>query len=217
MLEERAMCSRPRTLRLAGSASIFDHHLESHRQFPQFRSRRLRRMYGNRRVQHEAALRVGSGDLEGNPRQRRRQQFPRGLLGGDLAQTGLEYLADRRHRHFFDDDDRSRPPGRLGDAGLDEVGQRGAVDRSAWGGRDEQDRRLASIGIGPPDRRGEADAGMAQRDVLDVGGIDIVAAADDHVLGAARDVDLAVLADAPEVAAAQPAFMESRADLLGSK
>ena len=55
---------------------------------------------------------------------------------------------------------------------------------------------------------------MAQRDVLDVGGIDIVAAADDHVLGAARDVDLAVLADAPEVAAAQPAFMESRADLL---
>ena len=88
MLEKRAMCSRPRTLRLAGSASIFDHHLESHRQFPQFRSRRLRRVYGNRRVQHEAALRVGSGDLEGNPRQRRRQQFPRGLLGGDLAQSG---------------------------------------------------------------------------------------------------------------------------------
>ena len=95
------------------------------------------------------------------------------------------------------------------------IGERGAGDGGAGRGRDEKDRGFAGIGIGAPDRGGEADAGKAKRDILDGGGVDVVATADDHVLGPAGDIYLAVVADAAEVAAAQPAFMEGRANLAG--
>ena len=49
------------------------------------------------------------------------------------------------------------------------------------------------------------DRGMGGDGVLDVGGVDVVAAADDHVLAAAHDVEVAVRVEPAEVAGHQPA------------
>ena len=58
--------------------------------------------------------------------------------------------------------------------------------------RDADDRRLAH-------------AGMLVEHLLDLARVDVVAAADDHVLLAVDDVEVAVVVDAPDVAGAEPA------------
>ena len=57
------------------------------------------------------------------------------------------------------------------------------------------DWQLAGIGIGLADDRGKADGGMLEQDFLDGSGIDVVAAADDEVLGAAGDPEKAVFVE----------------------
>ena len=75
-------------------------------------------------------------------------------------------------------------------------------------GRVELDRgcdALSEIGVGPRDHGCVSDRGVAQKCRLDVGAGDVLAAADDDVLGAAGHVQEAIL-DAPKVACMYPAF-----------
>src|ERR1700726_3771877 len=57
--------------------------------------------------------------------------------------------------------------------------------------------------------------GMLGHGVLDLGGIDVPAAADDHVLDAVDDVDEAVLIHASGIAGMDPAVAQRRRRLLG--
>ena len=61
------------------------------------------------------------------------------------------------------------------------------------------------------DDRGFLDVGVLEEHRFDIGGVDVVAAADDHVLHATRDVDEAVVVEVREVAGAQPAVLGPRA------
>src|SRR5208283_3046424 len=70
---------------------------------------------------------------------------------------------------------------------------------------DVGDRDLAGVPVGAADGHGGADRGVAQQRVLDDPGVDVVAAADDEVLGPAGEVDEAAGVDAAEVAGVQPA------------
>lgn len=64
------------------------------------------------------------------------------------------------------------------------------------------------MGVGAPDRAGGGDLWMGQQRAFDDGGVDVVPAADDEVLGPAGEVDEAVRVDAGEVAGVQPAVSE---------
>jgi hypothetical protein len=64
------------------------------------------------------------------------------------------------------------------------------------------------VGVGPADRRGGLDRGMLEQRVLDRGGIDVVPAADDEVLGTAGEGDEAVVVDRSEIAGVEPAVAE---------
>ena len=67
-----------------------------------------------------------------------------------------------------------------------------------------------STWCGTPIDRGFLHVGVLEDHGLDVGGVDVVAAADDHVLDAAGDVDEAVVVEVREVAGAQPAVVGPR-------
>src|SRR5690606_124165 len=66
------------------------------------------------------------------------------------------------------------------------------------------------------DDRALQHAGMGEDRVLHLGGVDVLAAGDDHVLGAVDDVGVAVLVDAGHVAAAEPAVGERRGGIAGA-
>ena len=83
--------------------------------------------------------------------------------------------------------------------------QVGLVEPAGAGGDDVGHRDLAGVPVGAADGRGAADAGVTQQRLLDDPGVDVVAAADDQVLGPAGEVDEAVGVDAAEVAGVQPA------------
>ena len=108
------------------------------------------------------------------------------------AQLGLVDLADVGHRHALDDDDRLRPGRRFVDA------LRGEGEQLVLGGRmrrherGEGHRQLARIRIGRADRRAQLHRRMRGQRVLDDLGVDVVAAADDQVLGAAGEVQPAL-------------------------
>ena len=73
---------------------------------------------------------------------------------------------------------------------------------------DVGDRDLAGVPVGAPDRHGGADRRVAQQPVLDHPGVDVVAAADDEVLGPAGQVHQAAGVDHAEVPGVQPAVMD---------
>ena len=75
----------------------------------------------------------------------------------------------------------------------------------AGGEGDVGDGHLAGVDVGPADRRGRGDLRVGEQRVLDDRGVDVVAAADDQVLGPAGEADEAVLVDAAEVAGVEPA------------
>jgi hypothetical protein len=55
------------------------------------------------------------------------------------------------------------------------------------------------VPVRAPDRRRRGDSGVSEQSFLDDPGVDVVAAADDEILGAAGEVDEAVCVDAAEV------------------
>ena len=86
--------------------------------------------------------------------------------------------------------------------------QVGLVEPAGAGGDDVGDRDLAGVPVRAADGHGGADRGVAQQPVLDDPGVDVVAAADDQVLGPAGQVDEAAGVDAAEVAGVQPAVTD---------
>ena len=80
-----------------------------------------------------------------------------------------------------------------------------SVTVAPGGEGDVGDRYLAGVRVGAADRRGRGDLRVGEQRVLDDRGVDVVAAADDQVLGPAGQVDEAVLVDAGEVAGVEPA------------
>ena len=70
---------------------------------------------------------------------------------------------------------------------------------------DDRDHRLAEVGVRHADDRALGDAGQVVEDALDLGRVDVVAAADDQVLAAADDGDVAAVVDLADVAGAKPA------------
>ena len=66
------------------------------------------------------------------------------------------------------------------------------------------------IGVGLADRAGEGHLGMVHQRILDLRRIDVVAAADDQVLGAAGDPDVAVGVDPAEIPGPEVAALGQR-------
>ena len=83
-----------------------------------------------------------------------------------------------------------------------------AVDGGARGEHDVGDGDLAGVPVRAADGRGGADRGVREQGVLDHRGVDVVAAADDEVLGPAGQVDVAVGVDRAEVAGVEPAVAD---------
>ena len=115
----------------------------------------------------------------------------------DFARGGLRNLAD--------EDDAPRAL---------EVGQVGAVEAVAverlggeagGAGHDEGHHALAPPVVGLADHRDVPHLGMPRQDLLDLDRMDVLAAADDHVVDAARDEEIAVPVDIAHVAGEVPA------------
>src|SRR5919201_2543102 len=70
---------------------------------------------------------------------------------------------------------------------------------------DDGEHRLAPPRIGHPDDGRLSDRRMRVEDVLDLGGVHVLAAADDHVLFAVDERQESLLVEPPEVAGAEPA------------
>ena len=83
----------------------------------------------------------------------------------------------------------------------------------------EDDRggdELAPSGVGQTEDGGFEDGGVRVEDVLDLGGEDLLAAGDDHVLLAIDDVEVALGVEGREVAGAEPAVDEGLGGLVGT-
>ena len=76
---------------------------------------------------------------------------------------------------------------------------------------DERVRRLAPLLVRQADDRRFLHRGMAQQHALDLDRRDVLAAADDHVLEAVADLDVAVRMDDRGVAGVEPAAAQRRA------
>ena len=74
--------------------------------------------------------------------------------------------------------------------------------------RDVGHRQFAGMQVGLADRGGERHRRMLLQRLLDHRRVDVVAAADDQVLGAAGQVEVAVLVQVAEVAGVEPAGLE---------
>ena len=125
-----------------------------------------------------------------------------GGVGGQRGLEGLAHLGDRDRGHRVD---ALGPGGGLADGGVGPGQQFGLLEPAGAGRDDVSDRDLAGVPVGAPDCRGGADRGMAQQPVLDDPGVDVVAAADDEVLGPPGQVHEAAGVDHAEVAGVQPA------------
>src|ERR1700688_1808851 len=71
---------------------------------------------------------------------------------------------------------------------------------------DKSDGHFAPVVIRNPDDRSSHDGGMGVENILDLAGIDILAAADDHVLAPALNAAISVLVETPQIAGVKPAF-----------
>src|SRR3954451_7608102 len=126
-----------------------------------------------------------------------------------LAQVLLQDLAGRIARQLADDVDGLRALERRelaaapGEQLLD-------FDRRAGPRDDHGLGHLAPALVGNADHRNVLDLRVLGQDTLDLGRIDVLAAADDHVLDAVRDVEIAVAVNVAAVPRAQPAVGRDR-------
>ena len=88
-------------------------------------------------------------------------------------------------------------------------GQQVGLVEPAGAGRDDVGHRdLAGVPVGAAHGRGGADGGVGQQRVLDHPGVDVVAAADDQVLGPPGQVHEAAVVHLAQVAGVQPAVTD---------
>ena len=136
------------------------------------------------------------------------ERFGDGLAGGLGAQGGFERLAHGGDRERVQHGDGLGRRGLLGHA----VGRPGTQllgGRVGAGGEgDERDGHLAGVHVRTTHRLRGGDRRVCQQRVLDDRRVDVVTAADDQVLGAADEVDEAVVVDPGEVAGVQPAVAQ---------
>src|SRR5215472_8273306 len=150
---------------------------------------------------------VGGGDVR--PGQAGLSQDVGGGAGGGVGgQRWLVVLADGGDRDRLDGVDPLGAGGGLADGGAGPGQQFRLVELGGVGGDDVGDRDLAGVPVGAPYGRRRGDGGVSEQSFLDDPGVDVVAAADDEVLGAAGEVDEAVAVDAAEVASVQPAVVD---------
>ena len=121
-----------------------------------------------------------------------------------VAQLRLEHLADGGQRHRRDDHHFGRRGGALRDVCAGEFVQFAGLGLRAGFQLHEGDRHLAGMGIGPAHGSGDFDGGVAVQHFLDRQRVDVVAAADDHVLGPAGEPQIAVGVEPAEVAGVEP-------------
>ena len=81
--------------------------------------------------------------------------------------------------------------------------------------RHEQHGLLAVHRVSAPDDRGLGDLGEPVDHGLDLTGVDVLAASDDHVLGPVDENQVAVLVEPPDVTGVQPAVDDGFRGLLG--
>ena len=96
----------------------------------------------------------------------------------------------------------------------DVIANRLHSDRRAGVGGDVQHRHLAVGGVGASDHGGLGDLRKLVDDDLDLPGIDVLAAADDHVLGPVDQDQVAIFVEVTDVAGVQPAVDEGLRGLL---
>src|SRR3954447_10046380 len=119
----------------------------------------------------------------------------------------LEDLAGRPLGQLVDEPD----PARVlvaGDLLPDVLAQLLLGDLLALLQRDRRADLLAQLGMRHPDHGRLAHRGVLVEDLLDLARIDVVATADDHVLLAVDDEEVAVLVDLCHVAGVEPAVLD---------
>src|SRR5262249_9492422 len=129
---------------------------------------------------------------------------PREAMSRDLpaapAQRPLVTLEHRRHRHVGEERE-AVGPFEAGELGADEraqLGERGRIVRIT--GDDERPAGLAERRVGQPDDRGARHLRMGGEQVLDLAGVDVVAATDEHLATPAAEVQVARAVDEAEAA-----------------
>src|SRR5581483_6487482 len=80
---------------------------------------------------------------------------------------------------------------------------------------DDRTDLLAEHRMGDADHRRFGDGRVLEEHALDLDAVDVLAAADEHVLGPVDDVDEALVVEAGDVAAVQPAVSERLGRGLG--
>ena len=88
------------------------------------------------------------------------------------------------------------------------------VEARAFGQHDDRDRPLAPALIAQADDRDFAHLRQIVDDALDLGGGDVLAAGDDHVLLAVGQIQKAVCVEIADIAAAEPVAEEGGRGLL---
>src|SRR5690606_36075617 len=88
-----------------------------------------------------------------------------------------------------------------------DLDQRSVADRGAFAYLHQQHGALAPFRVRPSDHRRERNPRHLADDLLDLGGVDPLAAGLDQVLGAPGDHEVAVGLDAREVAGIEPAVV----------
>ena len=124
--------------------------------------------------------------------------------GGPLPEDVLEHLAGGVEGQRVDDlhDAGDLVIGHFVPAPFDDV-----VTRDVLRDDDEGHAHLTQPVVGDADHRGLLHGGMPQQRVLDLGGVGVEAADDEHVLDPTHDAEPAGLVDLAEVTGAQPAVV----------
>src|SRR6185436_17541595 len=119
-----------------------------------------------------------------------------------LAEHGLLYLAHRVARQVIDEVHRFRDLV-VGQRILHCADDGGGIETGVFLRHYDRCDRFAEIGIRDTDHRRLGHAGNSVENQLDLPGIDVVAAADDQVLGAADDGEIALAVECADIAGAE--------------
>src|SRR5579884_142184 len=137
------------------------------------------------------------------------------LRSEPLAQDALlDFPGRRRHGERVDELDVARTLV-AGEAGADEVDHLVGGEVGARLGDDDGEDSLTPFPVRYPDERGVLDLWMLAQQLLDFDRVDLLAAADDHILEPSRDDHVAIVVVAAEIARMQPAADHCLAGPLG--
>ena len=127
---------------------------------------------------------------------------------GAVAQIVLYNLADRRNRQGIEQDHAFWLCRGFGNVLLEVVLKQEWIELRPWRGNDVEDRYFSCIGIGHSDSRAHLNTGKSVSDVLNVGGIDVVAASNDQILRPASQNQPVVIGQITDIAGIEPTVWE---------